>query len=568
MLLPIKSAVAFSVMFCFLAMPVFSLPAAAENAVEGSPEEPVSQEERTTDRGPAPPRQPQQIQKVEQEQTFEIYAFKLDGNTIFPTQRLLDLLDDLVGPGRTAADVEKGRDILEKFYHDEGYPSVLVNIPEQKVDEGMIRLQVIESKISITRVTGNRYFSTELILDKLPSLAPGTIIHAPDVEKEISKVNRNPDLKVMPTNMAPGKDLGTIEVDLKAEDHRPFHGSLEIDDRNSHDTTPLRMNLGAHYDNLWGIEHSLGVQYQFSPQKFDEVEVVSGSYTLPAPWWKDTSVVLYGVYSNSNTTSFSTDFNSIGKGDIIGARYIIPLPSYNAYNHTAIFGFDYKHFDESTGLAGNPSGMSSAPVEYMPLSLAYSASLPDSTGTTMFNAGFNLAFRGLIARQQSFDDKRYLARSNYFFTSLSVERRQKLPLGVGLGVKLDGQIADNPLISNEQYAAGGMESVRGYKESEEMGDSAFHGTIEVAFPDLAVHFGLGERFQVIPYVFYDFAALWVKDPLPGQDKTMDLQGTGIGVRGHLFRDVEYEVDGAYALVDSGRIKKGDHQIYFRTKYQF
>jgi hemolysin activation/secretion protein len=60
----------------------------------------------------------------------------------------------------------------------------------------------------------------------------------------------------------------------------------------------------------------------------------------------------------------------------------------------------------------------------------------------------------------------------------------------------------------------------------------------------------------------------VKDPLPGQDKTMDLQGTGIGVRGRLFRDMEYEVDGAYALVDSGRIKKGDHQIYFRTKYQF
>ena len=80
--------------------------------------------------------------------------------------------------GGRAADVEKGRDILEKFYHDEGYPSVLVNIPEQKVEDGMIRLQVIESKISVTRVTGNRYFSTEHILDRLPSLAPGTIIQS------------------------------------------------------------------------------------------------------------------------------------------------------------------------------------------------------------------------------------------------------------------------------------------------------------------------------------------------------------------------------------------------------
>ena len=334
---------------------------------------------------------------------------------------------------------------------------------------------MIESKISVTKVTGNRYFSTEQILDKLPSLAPGTIIHAPDVEKEIGKVNRNPDLKVTPTNMAPGKDLGTIEVDLKAEDQRPFHGSLEVDNRNSHDTTPLRMNLAAHYDNLWGIDHSLGVQYQFSPQNFNEVEVVSGSYTLPAPWDRDTSIVLYGVYSNSNTTSFSTGFNSIGKGDIIGARYIIPFPSYSTFNHTAILGFDYKHFDESTGLAGNPAGMSSTPVEYMPLTLAYSVSLPDSTGTTMFNAGFNMAFRGLIAKAQNFDNKRFEARTNYFYTSLSLDRQQKLPGGAGLGVKLDGQVADQPLISNEQYPAGGMENVRGYKESEAMGAAPFTG---------------------------------------------------------------------------------------------
>ena len=456
------------------------MPACAENAMDGSPEEPVAQMDNTSDRGTRAGPTDQQAQPAEQEQTFEIYAFKLEGNTLYTTQRLLDLLDDLVGPGRTAADVEKGRDILEKFYHEEGYPSVLVNIPEQKVEDGIIRLQVIESKIGATRVTGNRYFSTEFIMDRLPSLAPGTIIHAPDVEKEIGKVNRNPDLKVTPTNMAPGKELGTIEVDLKAEDHRPFHGSLEIDNRNSHDTTPLRLNLGAHYDNLWGIGHSLGVQYQFSPQNFDEVEVVSGSYTLPAPWDRDSSIVLYGVYSNSNTTSFSTNFNSIGKGDIIGTRYIIPLPSYYTFNHTAIFGFDYKHFDESTGLANDPTGMSSTPVEYMPLSLAYSASLPDSTGTTMFNAAFNMAFRGLVARQQSFDDKRYQARSNYFYATLSLERRQKLPLGAGLGVKLDGQVADNPLISNEEYSAGGMESVRGYKESEVMGDNAFHGMIELS----------------------------------------------------------------------------------------
>ena len=500
---------------------------------------------------------------AEQEQTFEIYRFVIEGNTLFTTQRLLDLLDDQVGPGKTAADVEKGRDILENFYHDAGYPTVLVNIPEQKVEGGIIRLQVIESKVSTVKVSGNRYFSTDLILRKLPSLAPGAILYVQDVQREINKLNRNPDLKVMPA-MAAGKELGTVDVELKAQDKLPFHGSLEVNNRSTHDSTSLRINAAARYDNLWGLEHSLAGQYQFSPQNFNDVEVVTGSYTLPAPWNGDNSLVVYGLYSNNNTT-FGSGFGTLGKGEVVGTRYIVPLPPVKDYNHTAIFGFDYKHFDENTGTTG---GEISTPVEYMPFSFAYSGSLPDSGGVTLINATVNIAFRGLVAREQQFSDKRFQSRTNYIFANLGVERRQQLPGGAALGVKLDGQVADQPLISNEQYAAGGIESVRGYDESEEMGDNAFHGMIELSAPNLAPHVGLGDRFRITPYGFYDFAALWVKDPLPNQDSAMDIQGAGIGVRGVLFRDVEYQCDWAHALVATNRIKSGDERIFFKVKYQF
>jgi hemolysin activation/secretion protein len=161
-----------------------------------------------------------------------------------------------------------------------------------------------------------------------------------------------------------------------------------------------------------------------------------------------------------------------------------------------------------------------------------------------------------------------MARSNYFFAALGVERRQKLPGGAVLGVKMDGQLADQPLISYEEYAAGGMESVRGYKESEEMGDSAFHGMIELSSPDLAPKAGLGQRFQITPYIFYDFATLSLKAPLPGQESSMSLQGTGAGVRGFLYKKLEYQCDWAYALVASSRIARGDERIYFKVKYQF
>jgi hemolysin activation/secretion protein len=385
------------------------------------------------------------------------------------------------------------------------------------------------------------------------------------VEREIGNLNRNPDLKVTPTAMTPGKDLGTIEVDLKAVDHLPFHGNLEIDNNNSHDTTPLRIDVGAHYDNLWHMDHSLSLQYQFSPQNFREVEVVSASYMLPAPWDQDDSIVLYGVYSNSNTI-FGDSFHTLGKGNVIGARYVISLPSYKSFYHSAILGIDYKHFEQTTDQSGTL--VDSSPVEYMPLSIAYNASVPDSTGSTMFNVGFNMALRGMIAKEQSFENKRYQARANYFYADAGVQRKQDLPGGASLWARLDGQVADQPLISNEQYSAGGMESVRGYKESEVMGDSAFHGQIELISPDLGPTLGLGERFRITPYGFYDFAALWVKDPLEGQNKVTDLQGAGAGVSGTLFKDIDFQTDWAYALVGSSRIKKGDQRVYFKVKYRF
>ena len=71
--------------------------------------------------------------------TFEINEFRVEGNTLFSTDRITDLLDDLTGSDRSAADVEQARDTLERFYHDAGYPTVMVNIPEQSAEGGELR---------------------------------------------------------------------------------------------------------------------------------------------------------------------------------------------------------------------------------------------------------------------------------------------------------------------------------------------------------------------------------------------------------------------------------------------
>jgi hemolysin activation/secretion protein len=494
---------------------------------------------------------------------FDIKAFEISGNTIFPQATLLEALSEYQGSGKTADDVEKARSALERYYHQNGYPTALVNIPEQTVEAGIILLEVIESKIRRVRITGNRYFTMEKILNALPTFREGKILYVPNVQTELAELNRNPDLKVAPVLM-PGKELGTIDVDLKVKDKLPLHGSLELNNRNTHTTTDLRLNGMLRYDNLWQKDHAISFQFQTSPEDTDEVRLLSGSYVWPSFFGAENMSVLYGVASDSDT-AFGSDFTVIGKGYIAGYREIIPLPRLGDYAHNLSVGIDYKDFDEDQQFGEDTE---TVPVTYVPLSLSYSSSLRGASGVTRFNTGLNLAFRGLASSESEFEYKRYNARGNYIVLGAGVEREQNLPMGLRLLAKVNGQLADQPLIANEQYTVGGMTSVHGYKESEASGDNGLLGNVVLTSPDLAGFFLSNDRLNINLKAFYDAAHVSKIDPLPGEERETKLQGTGAGIRIAWDNRFEAVVDWGMALESTADTDSGDHVVYFLTKFQF
>jgi hemolysin activation/secretion protein len=504
----------------------------------------------------------------EEEVTFTIQSYQVFGNTLLNYDKIMAQLNFYAGQNKTASDVEKARQYLEGLYHDEGYPTVLVNIPPQNIEEGIVKLEVIESTIGEVRVTGNRYYTKEKILGMLPAFRMGEVLYVPDVQGQINKANRNQDLKVTPLLM-PGRELGTTDVELKVADHFPLHGSIELNNRSAHDTTDLRLNGIVHYDNLWQSGHSLSLQYQTSPQDNSEVKAKALSYVLPAPWNDDDILAGYAVWSDSGT-SFGEGFETIGKGKIFGIQYVDMLPFYKMYSHSVTLGIDYKSFKEDLGYNSDQGTRQNlkTPITYLPLSLKYQSTLYGDAGTTGFSAGVNMAFRGLVTDPKEFEDKRFKARGNYIFMTFSIDREQKLPADFSLYTRIDGQLADQPLISNEQYIAGGMKSVRGYKESEEAGDDGLHWTTELRSPDLATPLKFPKAISIIPFIFYEGAELKELDPLPTEDKDKDIQGAGVGVRGHFTEYFDYEGNWGWALAKTDKTNKGSSLFNFALKAQF
>jgi hemolysin activation/secretion protein len=491
--------------------------------------------------------------------TFEIREFLIEGNKILHDDLLLKVVEPYTGKARTGRDVEAARTAVEKFYHQRGYPTALVNIPRQSIDGGAVRLEVIESKVRRVRVKGNRYFTRERLLKEMPAFRPGEVLYLPAVRQQLARVNRNPDLKVAPVLM-PGKQLGTIDVEFHVKDKLPLHGGVELNNRSTHDTTDLRLNASLRYDNLWQKEHSLSGQFQTSPENTEEVQLITGSYSMPSPWDDDHMVVLYGLMSDSDTAT-AENVQVIGEGYIVGLRYLANLEPLESYQHNLIFGLDFKDFEEE--LEGEV-----LPVRYLPLSVSYAGTLPDKTGETRYSIGCNVAFRSLGSHVEEFQAKRSGARGNFIYGLASLARRQKLWGGWHLSAMIDGQLANQPLISNEQYVGGGVGSVRGYKESEAAGDDALHGSVELSSPDLGAVLGIGKYLEFTPYLFYDAAALKIQEPLAGEDADITLQGVGVGVRGYLAKYIEYQVDWALALEDTDTTEAGEPMAHFRVAFKF
>jgi hemolysin activation/secretion protein len=498
----------------------------------------------------------------EQLPRFTLREFRVEGNKVLPALAIETAIYPMLGPRRTIRDVEKARDALEKAYREQGYLTVLVDIPEQKVKAGVVTLRVTEGKIGRLSIKGNRYYSRGAIREKIPSLAAGSVPNFQDVQNELTALSRNENRRITPTLM-PGKAPGTVDAELKVEDRSPFHAELEVNNRQTPSTEPLRLQASVRLDNLWQREHSASFLVQTAPQEPNSLQVFSATYLAPIGG-DGTALAFYGVHSNSDITAVAST-NVVGRGGIIGSRGIIPLRSSSAYSHSLAVGVDYKDFSDTLRLGADNF---ETPISYVPLSLQYRMYWQEASRIHAGNLSLNGAPRGLLGNNdQEFANKRFNARASYLYLRGSWSTEQRLSGRTVVRVRLDGQLANGPLISNEEFVAGGAESVRGYLEAERLGDNGAVGSIEVR--QLLLGATDGRSFQsLVGLAFLDAGALQVIDPLPGQINRFDLASAGVGLRARMFEKIDTAVDVAVPFTDGQVTTRGDPRVHFRVSGQF
>jgi hemolysin activation/secretion protein len=495
---------------------------------------------------------------------FDLFELQVDGNTVLENSLIEKTLYPFLGKNKSVDDVEKARQTLEAIYKDKGYPTVLVEIPEQDVVEGLVRLNVVEGSIERLKVTGSRYFYLGKITEKVPALAAGKVPYMPDVQEQVSALSKeSPDRQVTPVFRA-GSTPGKTEIELKVKDELPLHGGVEINGRNSEYTSRSRVIGSIRYDNLWQSFHSASLQYQVSPENSDEVDVWSGTYVLPTGW-RDSRLALYGIGISSNTELGTTvgGLSVVGAGSIYGTRLMLPLATYENYSHSVNLGFDYKNFDQGIQTKGQDS--QNTPIAYANFQAGYDGNWRYDDSVTSLSSALHFSVRGLGNDAQEFAQKRFGAKADYLFLTSELKRLQQLPYDLRLAARLGGQISSSPLISNEQFSAGGAQSVRGYNQTQQLGDDGVNISFELQSPVIPT-WDFAQNFCF--HTFIDYAYLRIQKPLAPNPASYELAGAGVGLRFDLFKHFVTDLDWALPLYKQNTVDAYDQRIDFRFAYEF
>jgi hemolysin activation/secretion protein len=499
---------------------------------------------------------------------FALLEFEVVGNTVLKVMSVEAVLLPFMGEQRSLSDVEAARAALEKAYQDAGFLSVFVDVPEQRIDDGVVQLQVTEGRVDKLRVTGARYYDQGHIRTKVPELAPGKVPNFKLVQQQIDSVNRD-ERRVQPV-LRPGLVPGTVEAELKVTDRLPLSGGIEINNRHPADTDPWRVQASLRYDNLFQRDHSVALSVVTAPRDPSQTSLLAVNYSAPLDdGW---SALGYLTLSNSEVEPLGATL-VLGNGLIVGARALRNVAAAGGF-HTLGFGVDYKDLKEDVK-AG--SDVVSTPLRYWPWQFSYTGFWPEGGNSWSLNTSLVASLRGFgtieipcpgnIPDVDQFACKRQGADGGFAYWRGDLRHVRRLDGMPGeWGLRLGWQLATQPLVPAEQFAVGGADSVRGYLEAAASGDSGLLGSVEWRSPEL-----LGSNaynLALTGLLYADAARTVLTDIPPAQTANVSLVGVGMGLRVRVPPHWSAGIDLSWPLKSVGTTQAYDPLVYVRLASQF
>ncbi|MDJ0733234.1 MAG: ShlB/FhaC/HecB family hemolysin secretion/activation protein [Nostocaceae cyanobacterium] len=532
---------------------------------------------------PSIPKSPQspEIKPEKTEDTIVVERFKVIGSTVFSPEELEKVTKDFTRKNVTYTDLLKARSAVTKLYFKNGYKTSGAFIPEQDIEAGVVKIQVIEGELEgEIEVQGNRRLGSKYIRSRL-ARATSKPLNIERLQEALRLLRLNPLIKDISAELSTGSTPAKSFLQVQIKEADTFSIQTSIDNGRSPSVGSFRRRLQVREANLLG---GIGDDVVLGYANTDGSNSLDLSYTLPLNPKNGYFRFSYG------TTSSNVIEPPFKKLDIeANSRYyeitlrqpiIQTVTGRQSTNETATrrqsanefaIGLTASRLESETSLLSIRFPLSAGADDEGRTRVSALRFFQEWTQRTneqviALRSQFSLGLGGVLNStiNSNAPDSRFFA-----WRGQAQWVRRFLPSDISLSVSGNVQLADRTLLGLEQFALGGQESIRGYRQDALLGDNGAFISAEVELPIYRTS-NRKNILQLIPFI--DIGTVWNNSirASPNRDALASdtLASVGLGLQWRGSNNFTTRIDWGIPLISIPEERRTwqEQGLYFSVQY--
>lgn len=551
---------------------IFATPVLAQDVPVVPPTVDPSRIEREIQPPPPPPQEvPQIVPPPPEEVTpppaaeqvrFRLESLQIQGATVYTQERLQQVVGSFLGQSVTLQELYAIADRITQLYRNDGYLLSRAIVPEQTIENGVVRIQVIEGFIEQVNFQGAPTEQLQRLIQFGEKITSNRPLNIRSLERYLLLMNDLAGFQVQAV-LSPGATQGAALLTANVN-YNPTNAFFDINNRGTEPIGPVRSQGGVYFNSRLFQGEQVTLSGTTNPLETTELGNVGAGISLPVGA-EGLRLNLNGSYTQVKAGGEIERFGIEGYTTSIRLGTSYPLIRSRNRNLTLSGEFDFLNSLTTTLFIGIPVTLSEDRLRSLRVGLTYNAT--DSQGVTFASTQLSQGIPIFGATTVgTFDSplSRARGRADYTKVNLDIVRLQNLDPNWTLQLSGTGQFALSALLSPEQFGLGGATFGSAFEPSQLVGDSGYGVRAELQRRFIY----RTDRFGVMvsqPYIFADYGQVFRKFPSAAENSSDALSSAGLGIRQYVGNNFSLQGEVAFPLRLSDRDFTSSPRLFFGVR---
>nr|WP_238718346.1 ShlB/FhaC/HecB family hemolysin secretion/activation protein [Petrachloros mirabilis] len=486
---------------------------------------------------------------------FQLLELEIEGVTVYAPEQLQPFYQAFLNQETTLLDLYNIANQITRLYRQDGYILSLAIVPEQTIETGVARIQVIEGYVEEAEFEGaspRQLRRLQGFGDKIVAARP---LNIRALERYLLLANDLAGIEVRAI-LRRGSELGAAQL-LGRVTHNPVEGFGNLTNRGTDAVGPLRAQAGVYLNSPLAQGEAWLLRGATVPN--DPPALGFGGFDFALPVGHE------GLTFNANTSFTGVRpggdlkvFQLRGRTFAVGAGVSYPLVRSRTTNLFIGGSYDYADSRSTTDFTGIREVLSQDRLHVLRFNLE--AEQVDPYGLTLGAIQLSQGIAG--TRPSTATEPLSRAEGSAIFTKLNfnVGRIQPLPGEFSFRLQGTAQVTGDTLLARERFGLGGSIFGSAFDPDQILGDSGYGFRAELRRSFLYSGLGLTQATQ--PYIFADYGQVFRNTRTLAENRSDTLSSAGLGVRHEFGSLVSVGLELAFPVQSTDPSTRSDPRVFF------